>query len=67
MDPGFDEEAFLDNSITIVREQAYYMKKALEQGSLREALKHSSNMLCELRTGKLSPRSYFSLCKPPDE
>lgn len=64
MDSGFDEEAFLDNAVTIVREQAYYMKKSLEEGDLRKALKHASNMLCELRTGKLAPKNYFMLCKP---
>jgi vacuolar protein sorting-associated protein 35 len=39
------------------------MKKALDHNSLREALKHSSAMLCELRTSLLSPRNYFNLCK----
>jgi vacuolar protein sorting-associated protein 35 len=39
------------------------MKKALDHNSLREALKHSSAMLCELKTSLLSPRNYFNLCK----
>lgn len=39
------------------------MKKALDHNSLREALKHSSAMLCELKTSLLSPRNYFQLCK----
>lgn len=58
-----DQERFLDEAGTIVREQAYYMKQNLEKNNLREALKHSSNMLCELRTSLLSPKNYFSLCK----
>jgi vacuolar protein sorting-associated protein 35 len=57
-----DQERFLEEAVTVVREQAYYMKQNLDKNNLREALKHSSNMLCELRTGLLSPRNYFSLC-----
>lgn len=58
-----DQERFLEEHTTVVRQQAFYMKKALDQGSLREALKHSSAMLCELKTSLLSPRNYFQLCK----
>lgn len=63
MNPVIDEEGVLDNATTVVREQAHYMKKALDQGQLRDALKHASNMLSELRTGDLGPRNYFMLCK----
>ena len=28
-----------------------------------DALKHASNMICELRTSLLSPKNYYSLCK----
>ena len=58
-----DQERYLEEAVTVVREQAYFMKQNLDQNSLREALKHSSNMLQELRTDLLSPRNYFSLCK----
>ncbi len=57
-----DQEKFLDEHMTVVRQQAFYMKKALDHNSLREALKHSSAMLCELKTSLLSPRNYFNLC-----
>lgn len=53
----------MDEHTTVVRQQAFYMKKALDHNSLREALKHSSAMLCELKTSLLSPRNYFQLCK----
>lgn len=56
-----DQEKHLEDHQTVVRQQAFYMKKALDQNSLREALKHSSAMLCELRTSLLSPRNYFTL------
>lgn len=58
-----DQDKFLDEATTVVKNQAFYMKKALDNNSLREALKHSSTMLCELKTSLLSPRNYFNLCK----
>jgi vacuolar protein sorting-associated protein 35 len=58
-----DQDKHLDAHMTVVKQPAFYMKKALDHNSLREALKHSSAMLCELRTSLLSPRNYFNLCK----
>ncbi len=34
-----------------------------DDDKLMEALKHASNMLCELRTSMLSPKTYYELCK----
>ena len=34
-----------------------------DQNNLRDGLKHASNMLCELRTSILSPKTYYELCK----
>ena len=53
----------MEDHITVVREKAFHMKKALDQSNLRDALKFSSMMLGELKTSKLSPRNYFNLCK----
>ena len=58
-----DQEKILDDHIQVVREQAFHMKKSLDQNNLRDALKFSSTMLGELKTSKLSPRNYFNLCK----
>ena len=58
-----DQEKILDDHITVVREQAFHMKKSLDANNLRDALKFSSTMLGELKTSKLSPRNYFNLCK----
>jgi len=49
----FDEsnqEIYLEQHIEVVRQQSFYMKKSLDQGNLREALKYSSTMLCEMKT-----------------
>jgi len=62
----FDEsnqEIYLEQHIDVVRTQAFHMKKSLDQGNLREALKFSSTMLAEMKTSKLTPRNYFNLCK----
>ena len=49
----------------VVKQQAFHMKRALDNNNLRDALKHSSNMLSELRTSLLSPKNYYELCKHP--
>jgi len=58
---GDDQDRLLDDAAALVKEQAYYMKRAIENDNLREALKHASNMICELRTSMLSPKNYYEL------
>jgi vacuolar protein sorting-associated protein 35 len=58
---GTDQERLLDEALAVVKEQAFYMKRAIDNDNLREALKHSSNMICELRTSLLSPKQYYDL------
>mgnify|MGYP001506925162 CR=1 FL=1 len=55
------QEKLLDESLSIVKVQSFHMKCCLDKGKLMEALKHASNMLSELRTSALSPRSYYEL------
>eukprot|EP00928_Gymnodinium_smaydae_P087561 TRINITY_DN71814_c0_g1_i1.p1 TRINITY_DN71814_c0_g1~~TRINITY_DN71814_c0_g1_i1.p1 ORF type:complete len:845 (-),score=200.41 TRINITY_DN71814_c0_g1_i1:134-2605(-) len=56
-----DQDRLLDEASSVVKEQAYFMKRAIDNDNLREALKHSSNLICELRTSLLSPRNYYEL------
>eukprot|EP00929_Paragymnodinium_shiwhaense_P120636 TRINITY_DN92629_c0_g1_i1.p1 TRINITY_DN92629_c0_g1~~TRINITY_DN92629_c0_g1_i1.p1 ORF type:complete len:845 (+),score=209.16 TRINITY_DN92629_c0_g1_i1:78-2537(+) len=56
-----DQERLLDEATSVVKEQAYFMKRGMDSDNLREALKHASNMICELRTGLLSPKNYYEL------
>merc|ERR1719446_1250647 len=58
---GDDQDRLLDEATAVVKEQAFYMKRAIDNDNLREALKHSSNMVCELRTSLLSPKQYYDL------
>lgn len=59
--PQEDQEKLLDDAASIVKVQAFHMKRCLDKGKLMEALKHASNMLGELRTSLLSPKSYYEL------
>ena len=59
----YDQDRILDEHMQVVREQAFHMKKSLDQNNLRDALKFSSTMLGEMKTSRLSPRNYFNLCK----
>lgn len=57
-----DEQAqWLMDAMACVKQQAYHMKRALDGGNLRDALKHASTMLSELRTSLLSPKNYYEL------
>ena len=44
-----------------VQEQGFYAKKACGARDLPGALRHSSDMLRELRTSLLTPRNYYEL------
>jgi vacuolar protein sorting-associated protein 35 len=56
-----DQDRLLDEATAVVREQAHYMERAIENDNLRESLKHASNIICELRTSLLSPKNYYQL------
>ncbi|CAG9335631.1 unnamed protein product [Blepharisma stoltei] len=56
-----DQTKCLEDAISVVKDESYHMQRALDSNNLNEALKHASNMIGELRTSLLSPRSYFEL------
>ena len=58
---GDDEAKRLSEAKQIVKQEAFRMKRALDQRNLRDALKHASTMLSELRTSLLGPRNYYDL------
>lgn len=61
--PTTDESTqILADALAIVRQQAALMRRALEtHGKLMDALKCSSTLVSELRTGSLSPKQYYEL------
>merc|ERR1719289_237874 len=56
-----DQEKLLDEAINIVKMESFQMKRCLDKNKLMDGLKHASNMLGELRTSLLSPKSYYEL------
>lgn len=56
-----DEEKWLAEGIAGIQHNAFYMHQAVDENSLREALKYSAQMLSELRTSRLSPHRYYEL------
>lgn len=56
-----EQEQLLAEAQTIVKEQAYYLHEAFERRRLKDALKHSSNLIGELKTELLDTTTYFTL------
>mmetsp|Transcript_33662 Transcript_33662/g.79874 ORF Transcript_33662/g.79874 Transcript_33662/m.79874 type:complete len:844 (+) Transcript_33662:247-2778(+) len=59
--PGDEQDKWLGEARQSIKKHAYFMKKSLDDGNLREALKYGTAMLGELRTSLLSPQKYFEL------
>ncbi|KAL4451052.1 hypothetical protein ABPG74_021374 [Tetrahymena malaccensis] len=62
MQEDVDQERLLDQARQKVKEQAYFMKKSLDQVNLRDGLRHASTMLEELGVREqvqLNPKNYY--------
>ncbi|KAI8096910.1 vacuolar protein sorting-associated protein 35 [Halteromyces radiatus] len=59
--PMEDQTKLLDEVLNVVRIQAHQMNNCLENNKLMDGLKHCSNMLAELRTSALTPKTYYEL------
>ncbi|KAJ8340134.1 hypothetical protein SKAU_G00347670 [Synaphobranchus kaupii] len=59
--PQDEQEKLLEEAVQAVKVQSFQMKRCLDKSKLMDALKHASNMLGELRTSMLSPKSYYEL------
>ena len=55
------EESLLNKSIRIVKENSYFMHKALEAKNIKEVLKYSDTFLSELRHDNFIPKDYYTL------
>ena len=51
----------LEKSLKKIKEQAFHINSAIEKNNLRQCLKETYTMLCELRTNELSPKNYYGL------
>ncbi|XP_069687418.1 vacuolar protein sorting-associated protein 35 [Periplaneta americana] len=61
LSPVEEQERLLDEALSVVKIQAFQMKRCLDKSKLMDGLKHASTMLGELRTSLLSPKSYYEL------
>lgn len=61
LSPQEEQEKLLEEALQVVKSQSFQMKRCLDKSKIMDALKHASNMLGELRTSLLSPKSYYEL------
>ncbi|KAJ1479796.1 putative vacuolar sorting protein [Baffinella frigidus] len=61
LSPEEQQDRWLEEGKAVVKQQSFLMKRALDNSNLRDGLKYGSNMLCELRTGLLSPKNFYEL------
>ncbi|KAK9808922.1 hypothetical protein WJX72_006449 [[Myrmecia] bisecta] len=59
--PQEEQVKWLQEASTNVKRNAFYMKRAVDEDNMREALKYSAGLLVELRTSLLTPQKYFEL------
>mmetsp|Transcript_11276 Transcript_11276/g.32441 ORF Transcript_11276/g.32441 Transcript_11276/m.32441 type:complete len:802 (-) Transcript_11276:509-2914(-) len=56
-----DQMSALEAAKKKVKEEAFYMKRAMDTSDTTTALQHAKDMLKELRTAALTPRNYYEL------
>lgn len=56
-----EQDKYLEEAVAVVKQESYLMQQALDGTNLKLALKHASNMIGELRTSLLSPKTYYEL------
>ncbi|PNW88440.1 hypothetical protein CHLRE_01g029650v5 [Chlamydomonas reinhardtii] len=60
--PSADEQQrILQDASTVIKRNAFHMRKAIEEDNMRDSLKHAAAMLGELRTSQLQPQKYYEL------
>mmetsp|Transcript_6795 Transcript_6795/g.19089 ORF Transcript_6795/g.19089 Transcript_6795/m.19089 type:complete len:835 (-) Transcript_6795:174-2678(-) len=59
--PQDEQDKWLGEACQNIKKHAFFMKKSLDNGNLREALKYCAAMLGELRTSLLTPQKYYEL------
>ena len=56
------QQDLLKEALANARDHAFRMKRAMDAGELSNVLKHAAEVLRELRTSLLSPKTYYQLC-----
>ena len=56
-----EQAKYLDSAKEVVKREAFNMQRCLDKGQLMDGLRHATEMLNELRTSILMPKSYYEL------
>jgi vacuolar protein sorting-associated protein 35 len=56
-----DQDKILEDAVRVVKNESFAMQKALDASDMREALKNASNMIGEMKSSSMSPRTYYQL------
>lgn len=56
-----DQEKLLQQSSNIVKNSGYLMQKAFDSNSLNDVIKHSVDLISELKTSSMGPKTYYEL------
>ena len=59
--PEEEQEKYLDKGLKIIKAQTYHIHTNIEKNDLRHCLRETYIMLAELKTNKLTPKSYYHL------
>ncbi|KDD73497.1 vacuolar protein sorting-associated protein 35, partial [Helicosporidium sp. ATCC 50920] len=56
-----DQLAWLKEASTSIKRNAYFLRKAMDEDNMKDALRYAASMLGELRTSMLGPQRYYEL------
>ncbi|KAL4440093.1 hypothetical protein ABPG75_003094 [Micractinium tetrahymenae] len=56
-----EQKAWLKDASNAVKRHGFYLRKAIDDDNMKEALRYSAALLGELRTSLLSPQKYYEL------
>ena len=56
-----EKQRILADASKKVREEAFYMKRAIDGDDLKTALDHATDMLRELKSSTLNPKTYYEI------
>ncbi|KAA0198242.1 Vacuolar protein sorting-associated protein 35 [Fasciolopsis buskii] len=59
---SLDQGRLLDEALATVKQCSFQMEVSLDKRNIVDGIQHAADMLKEMRTPFLSPKSYYELC-----
>ena len=56
-----EQEKYIDEALKAVKAQTFHIHNTIERNNMRQCLRDTSQMLMELKTGQLTPKSYYNV------